>query len=325
MRFDDIKGNESLIKSLSWMVDSGKVPHAIMLHENNGGGAFPLCMAFLQYLFYREDENPKISKLIHPDIHFVFPVISGKLSKDYLIPFREMAVNNPYFLESSLYDICGFQGKLVSISVAEANYILNELAFNSLEGGYKAVIIYLPEKMNTAAANKLLKSLEEPSAKTVFLLITHTPEKVLPTIASRCQTVRVYSPDGTRSFSSDEEMEYRNLLISLMDSLISKDLFAALEVGEKIAAIPSRDKARAFCTYAGSFLRKLFLVQQGMEGLAGIPESDAGMFSRYASVCRKTFPRSAVTLLGRAQYLIERNVNQKILFCDLVDRLFCEI
>lgn len=322
MMFRDINGNESVKRALTGMIDSGKVPHSIMFHENDGGGAFPLCMAFLQHLFYGEAENPKIAKLIHPDIHYIFPVISGKLSVNYIDNFRELALSRPSFYESELNEACGFEGKLTGIAVPEANALLSELAFNSLEGGYKAVVVYLPEKMNAAAANKLLKSLEEPSDKTLFLMITHYPERVIQTIASRCQTIRVRPEEGRQEFDSENGGEYRDLFISLMDSILARDLSRGLETGESLAALPSRDKAKAFCRYAAEGLRKIFLLQKGLESIAGISEEDRDYYSRLAGGLKPTFPRNALSYMDRAQLLIDRNINQKILFCDLVNRLF---
>ena len=322
MKLSDIKGNDAVRKALAGMVDSGKVPHSILFHENDGGGAFPLCMSFLQYLFYGDSENSKIAKLIHPDIHFVFPVIAGKLSVNYIDNFRELALSRPSFFESDLNGACGFEGKLTGIAVPEANALLSELAFNSLEGGYKAVVIYLPEKLNAAAANKLLKSLEEPSGKTIFLMITHYPERVMQTISSRCQTIRVRPDNAQREFGEENEEECRELFISLMESLMARDVYKGLEVGEQLASLSSRDKAKAFCRYSSGCFRKIFLLQTGLDSIAGIPDEERDYYMRLAGSFKRTFPRSALGIMDRAQLLIDRNINQKILFCDLVNRLF---
>ena len=322
MNLHEIKGNDAVVAALTGMVDSGRVPHAILFHEEDGGGAFPLCQAFLQYLFYRGEENPKISKLIHPDVFYVFPVLAGKLSVAYIAEFRELALRNPCFTEEQLDDACGFEGKNSTIAVAEANDLVGKLAFHSLEGGYRAVVIYLPEKMNAPAANKLLKSLEEPSERTLFLLISHAPEKLLPTIRSRCQLIRV-RPEGADTPAENEGDEvYRELFVSLMNALLMKDLSAALDAGERMAALPSRDRMKAFCRHGSACLRKVFLLQQGLPQLAGLDGSEKEYFERLASMCRKTFPRAAMGIFDRTQTLLDRNVNQKIAFTDLVDRFY---
>ena len=112
------------------------------------------------------------------------------------------------------------------------------------------------------------------------------------------------------------------LFASLMEALLAKDLLAAQDVGEQLAALPSRERAKAFCRYAAEALRKIFMLQQGLEQIAGTAPAEAEAFARYAARCRKSFSRKALPLLDNALMLIERNINLKILFCDLVDRLY---
>ena len=306
-----------LLQTLCGMADSGRVPHALLLHEDDGGGGVALGMKFLEHLY---GGNPRVAKMIHPDIHFVFPLIlSGDaVSEQYAKEWRALVQENPGFSEGDLYDALGFEGKNTVISVKEANFLLGVLSRYSLEGGYTTVVIYLPEKMNSVAANKLLKILEEPPQQTLFLMVTHAPERLLPTILSRCQLFRMDS-----SGSAEVTLRYDDggLLFSLMDAVIARDLSAALEVGEQLAALPSRDSMRAFCRYAAEKMRRVFLVQQGLESLAG----DDAEVSAWASACKKTFPRKALEALDKASALIGRNVNQKILFTDMVNRFYVNI
>ncbi|MCR4859440.1 MAG: hypothetical protein K5910_02105 [Bacteroidales bacterium] len=324
MTFAQVQGNSEVKRALVGMVDSGRVPHAILFHEEDGGGAFPLALAFLQYLFCRERREgdscgqcpscSKISKLIHPDVHFVFPTASGVLSEQYMEPFRRLVASNPSFRASELLEALGLEGKIPMIAVAESRRLLEKLSLSALEGGYRAVVIYLPERMNAEAANRLLKMIEEPPVLTQFLLISHQVEKVLPTISSRCQRIRV-QPSGA---VAGVDFEDSSLLDDLMDALLDKDLSGALEVSERIASLPSRESANAFCIYAADRLRQVFLCQQGIPGTGEIsPEA-----RRWAQGCRKTFPRQALAVLDRAQTLIGRNVNLKILFADMADRLY---
>ena len=306
-----------LLNTLCGMADSGRVPHAILLHEDDGGGGVALGMQFLEHLY---GGNPRVAKMIHPDIHFVFPLIlSGDaVSEQYAKEWRALVQENPGFSEGDLYDALGFEGKNTVISVKEANFLLGVLSRYSLEGGYTTVLIYLPEKMNSVAANKLLKILEEPPQQTLFLMVTHAPERLLPTILSRCQLFRVES-----SGSAEVTLRYDDggLLASLMHAALAKDLSAALEVGEQLAALPSRDSMRAFCRYAAEKMRRVFLMQQRLYSLAG----DDMEAAAWALECKKTFPRKALEALDKASALIGRNVNQKILFTDLVDRFYVNI
>ena len=328
MKFSGIKGNEQVCKALAGMVDSGRIPHAILLPEDDGGGAMSVAQAFLQYLFCLDHQNGdscgvcpscnKISKLIHPDVHYIFPV-SGGPSSDYIKEFRRTVINEPEFTEARLFENLGLETKSSIINVAESKALLDTLSLSALEGGWKAVVIYLPERMNKEAGNRLLKSIEEPPAHTQFVLVSHAPEQVLPTILSRCQRIRMIPPQKSQITDSAASGQYSEILKSLMSSLVSRDLLAALEAGERIAGLPSRDNMKSFCKFASDVCRDMFLYQQGLSSLAGssLPEAEG-----WAGRCRKTFPRGAMAALSRAKQMIERNVNQKIVFTDLVDRLF---
>ena len=327
MTFAQLQGNEDVKQALIGMVDADRVPHAILFHEDDGGGAFPLALAFLQYLFCKDRHDGdscgscpscgKIAKLIHPDVHFLFPTAAGVLSEQYMEPFRKLVAERPAFREAELADALGIEGKNSVIAVAESRRLLDKLSLSALEGGYRAVVIYLPERMNAEAANRLLKMIEEPPALTQFLLIAHQPERVLTTISSRCQRIRVRPV----SFVSGPVFADADLLDELMAALLGKDLLGALEVSERIAALPSREQAKTFCTFAADRFRQVFLVQQGIEGAGEISPQARD----WAARCRKTFPRLALEVLNRTQTLIGRNVNLKILFTDMADRLYLQI
>ena len=185
-----VYGNTEVMNALHQMVESGHIPHALLLQQDDGGCAFPLVLNFLEELY---GGNPRVKKLIHPDIHFVFPVAGPDkpVSLQFIAPFRELLLQNPYFYENELYSAIGIEGKQAGISVNEARSVLERLSLSAVEGGWRTVVLYLPEKMNVQAANALLKMVEEPPQKTLFLLITQAPEKVLQTISSRCLHLRV--------------------------------------------------------------------------------------------------------------------------------------
>ena len=324
MSFENIIGNQETVAAMRRMVETGRVPHAMMLYENDGGGAFPLVLAFLEALY---DGSPKVAKLIHPDIHFIFPVTTGSkvgekpTSEAYMRWFRPFALENPLFRERDLYQALGFEGKQGLIAVADAHAILDTLSLTGVEGGYRTVVLYLPEKMNPDAANRLLKIVEEPTEMTLFLMITHAPERVLKTISSRCLSIRVLPPPAVRSLSEDDAA-YATLFADLMEAVLAKDLLSALEVGESLAALSSREKQKEFCRYAGEAFRNLFLLQQGVPALVELDPEEQEFYQRLAAGLKKSFPRLATTALDRALRLIERNVNQKIVFADLADRFY---
>ena len=320
-----VYGNTEVVAALHQMVQSGHVPHAHLLHEDDGGGAVPLVMNFLEELY---GGSPRVQKLIHPDILFVFPVEGSDkpVSLQFIAKFRELALENPYFFENELYTAIGIEGKQGMISVNEARSILERLSLSAVEGGYRTVLVYLPEKMNAQAANALLKMVEEPPAKTLFLLITHAPEKVLITISSRCLHMRVQplSPEAEREVHARENASNQvltDLFHDLLEAIVARDRLKALETGEAVADLKVREQQKTFCRLASEDLRRLFFLQK-MPALAHVPEGEEDFYKRMAGALKPTFPRKGMAALDRALLLVERNVNQKILFTDLVNQLY---
>ena len=351
MKFADIIGNKVASDALRSMADSGRVAHAMLFYENEGCGALPLALAYVQYLNCRNPHDGdscgecpscrQMAKLIHPDVHFVFPVNKGPKSSDdkpvsesYIKYWRELALANPYFVEADLQKAIGIESKSGLIAVPEAKSILSKLSLTAVADGYKAVIFYLPEKMNQEAANRLLKMVEEPPAKTIFLFITHSPEKVLQTIFSRCQSLRVLplskeEREAVRAMAPEEDREeyetFMELFTSLMNALAARDLLAALECGEQMASLDSREKQKAFCTFAGECIRKIFMLQQKLPQIAGISSEEEAFYADMAQKCGRKFCSKTVSNIEKVAYMIDRNVNSKILFCDLVNRMFFSI
>ena len=351
MRFADIIGNKVASDALRSMADSGRVAHAMLFYENEGCGALPLALAYVQYLNCRNPHDGdscgecpscrQMAKLIHPDVHFVFPVNKGPKSSDdkpvsesYIKYWRELALANPYFVEADLQKAIGIESKSGLIAVPEAKSILSKLSLTAVADGYKAVIFYLPEKMNQEAANRLLKMVEEPPVKTIFLFITHSPEKVLQTIFSRCQSLRVLplskeEREAVRAMAPEEDREeyktFMGLFTDLMNALTARNLLAALECGEQMASLDSREKQKAFCTFAGGCIRKIFMLQQKLPQIAGISPDEEAFYADMAQKCGRKFCSKTVSNIEKVAYMIDRNVNSKILFCDLVNRMFFSI
>ena len=320
--------NAPLAAALRQMAESGRIPHAMLFHENDGGCAFPLILDFLDAVY---GQNPRVKKLIHPDIHFIFPVAGPAkdkpVSEQFIRPWRELLLANPCFYENELYTALGIEGKQGLISVNEARSILEKLSLSAVEGGYRTVVMYLPEKMNAQAANALLKMIEEPPAKTLFLLVTLQPEKVMTTIFSRCLFMRVrpFSREEDRAVHAEESAEttqMADLFHDLLDAVVRKDLLGALETADAVADLGSREKQKRFCRVASEGLRNIFLLQQGLPDLADLLGDEKPFFAEMATKLRNNFSRQALAALDRALLLLERNVNQKILFTDLVNRLY---
>ena len=351
MRFADVIGNAEVARALVSMADSGRVAHAMLMYENEGCGALALALAYVQYLNCKNPHDGdscgecpscrQMSKLIHPDVHFIFPVNKGPKTSDdkptsesYLPFWRELASANPYFVEADLQRAIGIESKNGLIAVAEAKNIISKLSLTSVTDGYKAVIFYLPEKMNQETANRLLKMVEEPPVSTLFIFITHAPEKVLQTIFSRCQSVRVMpltkaeaaKVKALNPFDDSEEYNaFMDLFSNLMNALVAKDLLNALECGETAASLDSREKQKAFCTFAGECIRKIFLIQQNLPQIAGVSEQEQEFYMNMAGRCGRKFCSKSIADIEKVVAMIDRNVGSKILFTDLVNRMFLNI
>ncbi|MBR3565071.1 MAG: DNA polymerase III subunit delta [Paludibacteraceae bacterium] len=206
MQFSKIIGQERVKNRLLDNVRSGRIPHAQLFAGQAGVGKLQLAVAFAQYLACpnRSDVDScgqcpsclQFQKLEHPDLHFVFPVLksdsSTPISDDYIAKFRQLFLQQPYFSLSQWTNFMGAGTKMCYIYEKESQEIVRKLNFKSYSAEYKTMIIWLPEKMfGDVCANKLLKLLEEPPEKTLFILVSEQPEKLLPTIISRVQQIRV--------------------------------------------------------------------------------------------------------------------------------------
>ncbi len=204
MQFRDIIGQEEVKQQLRQAVRDGRIPHAQLFTGISGVGKLPLALAYAQYIACpnRTDEDScgtcptclQYQKLQHPDLHFAFPIVkgdAGDVCDDFMDKFRSMILSQPHFDIDDWYRYLGVETKQGMIYEKESGEILRKLSLKSFGDGYKVMIIWLPEKMHVACANKLLKLLEEPPMKTVFLLISEQPELLLTTIVSRTQEVRV--------------------------------------------------------------------------------------------------------------------------------------
>ncbi|PID90197.1 MAG: DNA polymerase III subunit delta [Bacteroidetes bacterium] len=204
MQFRDVIGQENVKRLLRQRFNEGRMPHAMMLSGATGAGGFPLALALAQYMAcsHRTEEDScgqcptckKMAKIAHPDLHFCMPLIRNRESDDpatveadMLDALRAQVADTPYFSESEWYARLGDSAKQGSISAAASRRIVEALWLKSFEIPYKFMILWLPERMHLAAANRLLKIVEEPPEGTYFILLSVRPHEVLPTIASRVQ------------------------------------------------------------------------------------------------------------------------------------------
>ena len=365
MRFADITGQEELKRHLVHSVDAGRVSHAQLFTGQAGYGTLALAVAYVQYLCcrHRRDgdscgECPdcrQIAALTHPDLHLVFPVNkqgkkSGEAvrSDEFLPQFRALfAERGGYVSPQEWYERLDL-GKTLKgmIAAREADEIIRKLSFKSFESEYKITIIWQPETMTEDAANKILKILEEPWEKTVFLLVSERPDLLLPTIVSRTQEVTVprVDIDSLAALAVDEpdERKRRNMarlaagdvlrmrrLVSGTDDQMQRegfDLFCRLmrlsyndrhleliEWAEDVAQL-SREQQLSMLTNAARLLRESYMLHAGLGGISYLWGDEASFCDKFAPYIGNGNIEPLIAQIESAMRQITQNGNPRIVF-----------
>lgn len=345
------------------MLQEGRVPHALMFTGPEGCGNLPAAFAFVQYLFCEHKSADdacgvcpsciKTSKLVHPDLHLVFPISKSKdvrKSDDLVKEFREAITETPYLTLHDWFNSLDAENKQPIIPAEEANDILKKLSYTSYEGGYKVMIIWQPEKMNTESANKLLKILEEPPDQTLFVLVCNHPEQLLATIISRVQQIPFYKIDTEdmvngliaqygcqesaarqAALLSDGSYREAQLLLQHADGgdVLMQNFRAFMLIALKFDAFKAvgwidenarigREKQKQFLQYGLDIFRDCLMLNYGSASLvrhSGEEKQFIEKFSRF--VHQRNYER-LLEEFNTAYYHIERNANPKILFMDLI-------
>jgi DNA polymerase-3 subunit delta' len=207
MYFRDVIGQTAIKNRFIQTVKDGQIPHAQLISGASGTGTLQLAFAYARYICCtnREEQDAcgtcpsclKFNKMIHPDAHFVFPVFKPNSNKkwvsdDFIGDWRSIILEKKYFSYQQWMNYIRAENAQGMIYADESDEIIRKLSFKAYESDYKVVIIWLPEKMHNACANKLLKLLEEPPDNTVFLMVTEYSDQLLSTILSRSQLIRVH-------------------------------------------------------------------------------------------------------------------------------------
>lgn len=363
MKFADIIGQTQLKQRLTSSVDRGRISHAQLFTGSAGTGSLPLAIAYAQYLncTNRHDgdscgECPscrQIEQLAHPDLHFVFPVNkqgkrSGEvvLSSDFMPLWREIvATTDGYFTPQQWYDKLDL-GKTLRgmISAKEADEIIRRLSFKSFESEYKIVLIWLPETMNDEASNKILKILEEPWAKTVFLLVSERADLLLPTIISRTQEVAVprLALEDLLPLAEGDEVERRNVARLAAGDLIemrrlvggdedevrreSFDLFCRLmrlsyndkhleliDWADEGASL-TREQQRSMLRHAARLLRESYMLHAGLGSISYLWGEEAKFCNNFAPFIGNQNIEFLIDQIEQAMRQVSQNGNARIVF-----------
>lgn len=358
MFFKDVIGQEETKQRLIQEVNEGRIPHAQIICGPEGVGKLPLALAYARYISctHRTATDAcgscpacvKFNKLIHPDMHFVFPVVKSGRSDDYIVEWRRLVLNNPYFnLNHWLNEIAAENAQAV-IYTKESDEIMKKLSLKSSEGGYKITLIWLPEKMQLACANKLLKLLEEPPEKTLFLLISEAPEMILPTILSRTQRLNVRKIDETSiadalqkkygiepiqgqsiahlangSFTkaleaihlNEENQLFFDLFVNLMRLSYQRKIREMKLWSDQVAGM-GRERQKNLLSYCQRMVRENFMFNLRQKELSYMTPDEQHFATRFSPFINERNVMGIMDELSEAQQHIEQNVNAKMVFFD---------
>ncbi|GAB4126297.1 MAG: hypothetical protein OHK0045_18870 [Raineya sp.] len=361
MYFRDIFGLEEIKRTLIQAVQNNHVAHAQLFVGAEGSANLALALAYARYIHCENKSEydacgkcatcSKMDKLVHPDLHFIFPTsstskIAKALSQDLLKEWREFAIEKPYATIAEWLAFIGAESKLPAISAEESRKIVSTLSLMSFESEYKILLIWLPEYMNNTAANALLKILEEPPQKTLFFLVSQEPEKMLLTILSRLQMIRVRSFFNTEiqkfleekkqvspqkaaqvAYLSEgnlhkaillcEEVEDDNhvLFRDWMRSCFKRDYAELYQKTEEFGKM-NKENQRNLLQYGLNMCREAFIWQIAGQELSRLPEKEQEFVSGFAKTLGRHNIERFYQTLNEAILHLERNGNAKIIFFD---------
>jgi len=371
MLFSNIIGQENIKNHLIKTIENDRIPHAQLFIAPTGSGALPLAIAYAQYILCKNTEgenntgdpacNLKFEKLMHPDLHFSFPVTTNEkvkkrpTSNSFMNEWRTFVEDTPYGSLFNWYQLLGIENKQGQIGVDEAEEIVKKLVLKSYEGGYKVMIIWMAEKMNISASNKLLKLIEEPPAKTLFLLLAENEERIIKTILSRCQVLHFqplteqniidtlmkdHGVDENQAIRiaqqcngnwnkalhllhhDDNELIFEKWFITWVRSAFRAKGDASvvqdlIKWSEEISKT-GRETQKRFLKYCSHFFRQALLTNYNARSLVFF-ESYTNNFDleKFAPFVHGANIEDINKAIEDAMYHIERNANAKIVFLDL--------
>jgi DNA polymerase-3 subunit delta' len=371
MKFSEIVGKQDVINRLLQSVHDKRISHAQLFAGYEGHTGLALAMAYAAFIHC---ENPSLTdscgecrscikhrKMTHPDLHYAYPVFSGKSkpskSTDFLVQWREAVLSNPYLDVNQWYEALGSDSKQGFMSVEESSDIQRKLSLKPYEAEYKILIVWLPEKMRVDASNKLLKILEEPPDKTLFILVSEHREQLLSTILSRTQLIKIplltvseiaegimnkmrvdavqarrianladgrYNVALTLAGSSENDFRVENDFIMWMRLCYNpfhekggKHAWHELNNWIENIAKAGREYQKTFLGFCLEAGRECMLVNHADRSMVRFDDEVIPNFSKFTRFIHEGNIAEIAKLLNRAHYAVERNANAKILFLDL--------
>jgi len=364
MQFQQVIGQREVKQRLISSVKDNRVSHAQLFLGPEGSGNLAMAMAYVQYLVCekRGDADScgtcssciKMNKLVHPDVTFSYPVapkdkISKPKSSDFVEEWRKVVIANPYFNFNDWVKFLDIENKQGLIREEECSDIIRRLNLKSFEGGYKIIIMWLPEKLFYAAAPKLLKIIEEPPDKTVFILVAENHEQIISTIISRTQLIKINRIDDQEMLESlvnkhqlqreaakkivhradgnyrealllldhdPEEEDDAKLFLDWMRNCHKPNVPGISEFSESMTKV-GREKQKMFLQTALHITRECLMMNYADQSMVRFEGTELESFRKFAPFVNKSNAEQFLEELNKAHFHLERNANTKILFTDL--------
>ncbi|MDR1876876.1 MAG: DNA polymerase III subunit delta' [Flavobacteriaceae bacterium] len=363
MKWGEIIGQDLLKKQLQDSINENRISHAQLFVGKAGYGTLALALAYASEVIGGNSDNSykQIAQLQHPDLHFSFPAVNNSadkleaVSSNYMKQFREFVIEDPYRNSNQWYEFLQGEKKQGFISVKEMEHIIEKLNLKSFEGGFKVQIIWMAETMRTEAANKLLKILEEPPAKTLFLLLAEDDKKMLSTILSRCQRVNVNRIEDEKiveslqsKFSIDEKQAVKiakraegdwNLACILIKNATVQEEFEQCFIRWNRAAVMApkkpnslreivdwsleisnwgREKQKNFLQFCAETFRQALLENYQTKELVNNPLTYENFrWANFSHFVHGNNIEDILEEINTAFFHIERNGNARIIFLDM--------
>jgi DNA polymerase-3 subunit delta' len=365
MLFKDVIGQVGIKQHLIEVTKSDKIPHAQLFLSQPGAGALALALAFTQYVVCENKlENDscgvcgactKAQKMIHPDIHYTYPIIAKKpsphpsLSTDYIVEWRKTINENPYINELEWLQRIGAENKQGNITADEARNIIKGLNLTTFESAYKIQIIWMAEALSKEG-NILLKLLEEPPLNTILILIAENQEEILPTILSRCQIVKInkiddvdiaqallkkgvpqsntqhiaYLADGNFNDAlkliHSETHENTRMLTQWLDYSINMKAGELLRFTDENSKL-GRENLKSFLEYTTHIFREALMLLYVNNYQPRLATDERNLAARINKFMNYNKLSNLLELINKKHYEIERNVSPKMVLMDMSLRM----
>jgi DNA polymerase-3 subunit delta' len=367
MLFKDIVGQQNLKNRLIQTVNEGRISHAQLFVGKIGFGTLPLAIAYAQYITCKNKQEGdscgactsciKFNKLAHPDLHFSFPVNTNSsvkakpVSNDFMQDWRELNLQKTYFDLDDWHEKIDIVQKQSLISVHESHEVIKKLTLKPFEAEYKMLLIWKAEHMNASASNKLLKLIEEPTGKTIIILIAEDEEALLKTITSRTQLIRVppiaqedikkyleqkeqigvekanqiaalaegdvLVADEKLHYSEDQEMFF-NLFVTWMRGCYEANVEKMHTWVEQVSDRKfGRERQKRFLEYALEVMREGMIRNYSENGLQRFDGAEGNFMKKFAPFVHENNVFGIMEILNDAHYHVSRNAYAKILFMDM--------